>query len=156
MAKPVLFGELNTYSMQALVDGGMRTAILPVGATEQHGPALPLNLDYVCAESIAHGVSEQTGIPVFPALPYGHSGGHVDDKTEFVHKLTSGGSDFVTIELTEQSISVSKNIAVVRHKLNAQTNDNNKPGVVHLAVLLIWQKRHGNWKLLARQAVKIQ
>jgi hypothetical protein len=88
-------------------------------------------------------------------LSYGHSGGHVDDKTEFVHKLTSGGSDFVTIELTEQTISVSKNTAVVRHKLNAQTNDNGKPGVVHLAVLLIWQKQHGDWKLLARQAVKM-
>lgn len=89
-------------------------------------------------------------------LSYGHSGGHVDDKKEFVHKLTSGGSDFITIELTEQTIDVSKNTAVVRHKLNAQTNDNGKPAVVHLAVLLIWQKLHGNWKLLARQAVKMQ
>jgi ketosteroid isomerase-like protein len=88
-------------------------------------------------------------------LSYGHSGGHVDDKKEFVHKLTSGGSDFVTIELTEQTIAVSKNVAVVRHKLNAQTNDNGKPGTVRLSVLLLWQKLHGDWKLLARQAVKI-
>ena len=90
-----------------------------------------------------------------PQLSYGHSGGHIDDKTEFVHKLVSGGSDFVTIELTEQTISVSKNTAVVRHKLNAATNDNGKPAVVHLAVLLIWQKLHGDWKLLARQAIKL-
>ena len=90
-----------------------------------------------------------------PQLSYGHSGGHIDDKTEFVHKQVSGGSDFVTIELTEQTISVSKNTAVVRHKLNAATNDNGKPAVVHLAVLLIWQKLHGDWKLLARQAIKL-
>ena len=90
-----------------------------------------------------------------PQLSYGHSGGHIDDKKEFVHKLVSGGSDFVTIELTEQTISVSKNTAVVRHKLNAATNDNGKPAVVHLAVLLIWQKLHGDWKLLARQAIKL-
>lgn len=77
MAKPVLFDELNTFSLQALLDSGMRTAILPTGATEQHGPHLPLNLDYLCAQSIAHGVSEQTGVPVFPALPFGHSGGHL-------------------------------------------------------------------------------
>jgi Domain of unknown function (DUF4440) len=92
---------------------------------------------------------------VSPKLSYGHSGGHIDDKTEFIHKLASGGSDFVTIELTEQTISISKNIAVVRHKLNAATNDGGKPAVVHLAVLLIWQKLHGDWKLLARQAIKL-
>jgi ketosteroid isomerase-like protein len=88
-------------------------------------------------------------------LSYGHSGGHIDDKKEFMHKLTSGGSDFVIIELTEQTITVSKNVAVVRHILNAATNDGGKPGTVHLAVLLVWQKLHGDWKLLARQAVKM-
>lgn len=77
MSKPVKFDELNTFTLQALIDGGMRTAILPTGATEQHGSHLPLCLDYVCAERIALGVSEKTGVPVFPALPFGHSGAHV-------------------------------------------------------------------------------
>jgi len=77
MSKPLKFDELNTFSLQALIDGGMRTAILPTGATEQHGPHLPLNLDYLCAQGIAWGVSEKTGIPVLPALPFGHSGGHL-------------------------------------------------------------------------------
>ena len=34
------------------------------------------------------------------------------------------------------------------------TNNDNKPGEVHLLILLVWQKQHGQWKLLARQAVK--
>ena len=92
---------------------------------------------------------------ISPKLSYGHSGGHIDDKTEFVQKIVSGKSDFVTLEFPEQSISISKNTAIVRHKFNAVTNDNGKPGEVHLAVLLIWQKQHGQWKLLARQAVKV-
>ena len=87
-------------------------------------------------------------------LSYGHSGGAIDGKTEFVQKIVSGKSDFVTLEFKDQTIAVSKNVAVVRHKLNAVTNDNGKPGEVHLAVMLVWQKQHGNWKLLARQAVK--
>lgn len=90
-----------------------------------------------------------------PKLSYGHSGGHIDDKKEFVQKIVSGKSDFVSIELPEQIISVSKNVAVVRHKFNAKTNDSGKPGEVHLAVLLIWQKLHGDWKLIARQAIKL-
>lgn len=88
-------------------------------------------------------------------LSYGHSGGHIDDKKEFVEKLTSGKSDFVTIDLTEQSISISGKTAIVRHKLNATTNDGGKPGEVHLLVMLVWQKQGGKWILLARQAVKI-
>jgi ketosteroid isomerase-like protein len=88
-------------------------------------------------------------------LSYGHSGGALDNKTVFIQKIVSGKSDFVTIELPDQTISVSKNVAIVRHKLNATTNDNGKPGEVHLVVMLIWQKLHGDWKLLARQAVKL-
>jgi len=89
-------------------------------------------------------------------LSYGHSGGHVDDKAEFIQKIVSGKSDFVTLEFKEQTVSFSEKVAIVRHKFNAVTNDNGKPGEVHLAVLLIWQKQHGDWKLLARQAIKIQ
>lgn len=91
-----------------------------------------------------------------PELSYGHSGGHIDDQKEFVQKIVSGKSDFVTLEFADQSISVSKNVALVRHKFNAETNDGGRPGEVHLAVLLVWQKLHGHWKLLARQAIKIK
>lgn len=92
---------------------------------------------------------------VLDKLSYGHSGGHVDDKKEFVEKLASGASDFVTIDLSEQTINVSGNTAIVRHKLEAKTNDGGKPAEVHLLVLLIFQKDHRQWKLLARQAVKV-
>ena len=89
-------------------------------------------------------------------LSYGHSGGHIDDRKEFVEKIVSGSSNFESIDLVEQTISISDNVAVVRHVLNAKTNDAGKePGEVHLRVLLIWQKQKGSWKLLARQAVKI-
>jgi ketosteroid isomerase-like protein len=88
-------------------------------------------------------------------LSYGHSGGHIDDKKEFVEKLTTGASDFVTIDLSEQTIGISDKVAIVRHTFNAKTNDGGKPGEAHLKVLLIWQKQKGGWKLLARQAIKI-
>jgi len=88
-------------------------------------------------------------------LSYGHSSGLVESKTDFVEKIASGKSDFVTIDLADQTISVSGNTAIIRHKLNATTNDNGKPGEVHLFVLLIFQKEQKQWKMLARQAVKM-
>lgn len=88
-------------------------------------------------------------------LSYGHSSGKIEDKTAFVEALTSGTSDFVSIELVGQTISVTDNTAVVRHKLMGESLDNGKPGQVKLSVLLVWIKQKGSWKLLARQAVKI-
>jgi ketosteroid isomerase-like protein len=88
-------------------------------------------------------------------LIYRHSSGHIDDKTEFVHKLASGQSDFVSIVLSEQKVSVTnKKTAIVYHTLEAKTNDGGKPGDVHLYVMLVWQKQQGSWKLVARQAAK--
>jgi ketosteroid isomerase-like protein len=88
-------------------------------------------------------------------LSYGHSSGLVENKTEFVDKIATGKSDFVTIELSEQTISVSGKTAVVRHLFNATTNDGGKPGAVKIKILLVWQKEKGGWKLLARQAVRL-
>lgn len=88
-------------------------------------------------------------------LSYGHSGGHIDDKKEFVEKIASGNSDFLSIDITEQSVSISGKTAIVRHILTAKTHDKGKDVAdVHLRVILVWQKQAGKWKLLARQAVK--
>lgn len=101
------------------------------------------------------GNGNELGKIVSEKLSYGHSSGVVDNKKQFIEKLASGKSDFVSIDLTQQTISISKKIAVVRHVLKAKTNDSGKPGEAYLSVLLIWEKQLGNWKLLARQAVKI-
>jgi ketosteroid isomerase-like protein len=87
-------------------------------------------------------------------LNYGHSGGHVENQAEFIEKIVSGRSDFVTIDLKDQKIQIVKDMAIVRHTLIATTNDQGKPGTVDIGVLLIWQKQHGQWNLLARQAFK--
>jgi Domain of unknown function (DUF4440) len=88
-------------------------------------------------------------------LSYGHSGGTVENQEQFIEKLKSGQSDFITIELKNQTINVTGKVAIVRHELHSTNNDNNKPGDVHLRILLVWLKEGKEWKLLARQAVKM-
>lgn len=90
----------------------------------------------------------------YPSLKYAHSSGVVQDQKEFVEGITSGQSDFVKIDLTEQTVDIVGKTATVRHILSAKTNDNQVAGSVRLAVLLVWVKDNGQWKLLARQAVK--
>lgn len=91
---------------------------------------------------------------VMDELSYGHSSGMLDDKKLFIDKLVSGKSDFVEIDITDQSVQVINKTGIVRHTLSARTNDNNKAGTVTLKILLVFVKDHGQWKLLARQAVK--
>jgi ketosteroid isomerase-like protein len=87
-------------------------------------------------------------------LSYGHSDGRVEGKQELIDKLKDGRYDFINMELTEQTIKISGDIAVVRNKLDGKTADEGKPGEAHLYVLMVWQKTKGGWCLLARQAVK--
>ena len=89
------------------------------------------------------------------ALSYGHSNGKIENKEEFIQQLVSGASDFVTIELQDQTIKIVGNTAIVRHKLIADTKNGGVAGNVRLAVLLVWQKEKKKWKLIARQAVRV-
>ena len=55
--------------------------LIPVGSTEQHGPHLPLGMDTVIAQAVAHRVADvlrAAGVDVLiaPALAYGGSGEH--------------------------------------------------------------------------------
>jgi hypothetical protein len=91
-----------------------------------------------------------------PELSYGHSNGKIEDQATFIGRLVSGDSDFKKIELSDQTIKIVGNNAIVRHKLVAETVDNGTPGNPNLSVLMVFQKQKGKWKLLARQATKLQ
>jgi mycofactocin system creatininase family protein len=67
------------------VEGSSPTVVVPVGATEQHGPHLPLDTDTRIATAVAHAVvitltsSPALGeLLVAPAVAYGASGEHQD------------------------------------------------------------------------------
>jgi hypothetical protein len=88
-------------------------------------------------------------------LSYGHSSGKVEDQAAFVEALVSGKSDFASINLSNQTIQVTDQTAVVRHQFEGELVAEGKTSPVKLGVLLVWQKQKGTWKLLARQAFKL-
>ncbi|MEO2174322.1 MAG: creatininase [bacterium] len=45
---------------------------IPTGATEQHGPHLPLGVDHMLPTGIAHDVAHEVNGIVAPAIPYGY------------------------------------------------------------------------------------
>jgi len=93
---------------------------------------------------------------IAPELSYGHSSGKVDDKAHFVDNLMTGASDFLSITISEQSVQAVGDTAIVRHTLAGDTHSKGKePSKVNLKILQIWEKKGGEWQLLARQAVRI-
>lgn len=73
-----MWDEMTWTEIQQHRDAGKRMVLLPIGATEQHGPHLPVNVDSVFASAFCTYASAKTGVPVLPTITYGCSLGHTD------------------------------------------------------------------------------
>lgn len=89
-------------------------------------------------------------------LLYIHSSGKIQNKAEFMQTFLDKDSVFVTLEFSDIVVRVTRDTAIVNHKLAGQTADKGKPpGNANLGSTLVFQKQNGAWKLLARQAYKL-
>jgi len=73
---PILLEQLAWPEIASLRQENGGLLMLPLGATEQHGPHLPVAMDTLLAEALCHSASSITGVPVLPALRYTTSQGH--------------------------------------------------------------------------------
>ena len=71
MADSVFMAELSWPEYQAKVAAGV-ILFLPLGATEQHGPHMAMNVDVVLPTAVCEGVARRLGGLVAPTLPYGY------------------------------------------------------------------------------------
>jgi len=151
MFKPLVLAAAAAVAIAALTGCA---ASAPAGASASSEPSVA-----AAAERLRLAMIDPTPAALAPLvaddLSYGHSGGRVDTKDSFIGDLLAGKSDFVTIAITDQTIKVVGNTALVRHTLTADTNDSGKPGKVQIKILGVWQQQGGSWRLLARQAVRV-
>lgn len=70
------WSQLTWAELPEALRAANSAAILPVGATEQHGPHMGTGMDYVLADELCREVAERTRVPMLPTLPYGCSLGH--------------------------------------------------------------------------------
>jgi creatinine amidohydrolase len=70
--------RLEYMTSEAVESGNFDKAILPVGATEYHGPHLPYGTDSIGAETIAEAIARELGRTlVLPTITYGVSHHHL-------------------------------------------------------------------------------
>jgi len=76
-ARPSHRVRLGQSTWPDLGEDAPRRLLIPLGATEQHGPHLPLQTDTLIAVAIAEAAAaERRDVVIAPALPYGASGEH--------------------------------------------------------------------------------
>ena len=92
--------ELNARAPESLL-------VLPIGATEQHGPHLAVGTDHLAADHVALEVARrlrgEVPVVVAPVVPYGHS----------PHHLPFGGTMSVTADTYQRLLVELGTTAVV-------------------------------------------
>ena len=68
--------QMTWEEVAAAVESGVDTAILPIGATEQHGPHMACGMDSSIAQTLCRDAAKQTPVILLPPLLYGCSIGH--------------------------------------------------------------------------------
>lgn len=69
--------EMTWPEVEAALAEGRDAALLVLGATEQHGPHLPLGTDTLLAEELARRLAQRLGCIALPVLPVGCSDEHL-------------------------------------------------------------------------------
>ena len=78
--------------------------ILPVGSLEQHGPALPLNVDVVIPTSLAKMVAERLEAMILPPIAYGYKS----------HPTSGGGQLFPGTTSLDGTTLISLTLDILR------------------------------------------
>jgi mycofactocin system creatininase family protein len=114
MTRPQPAGVPELAAMTSPEIGTRTHAILavPVGATEQHGPHLPMSTDTDIAVALCRNLAEtRPDVLVAPALPYGSSGEHAG----FAGTLSIGqaATELVLLELARSATDTFRRVLFV-------------------------------------------
>ena len=88
-------------------------------------------------------------------VSYGHSGGKLENKITMIRNAIANTTTYPTFKLDSLKVIMYRNTAIVRAFIQSITIDKGVQGNLHLGILLVWQQEKQQWKLTARQAVKI-
>jgi hypothetical protein len=86
-------------------------------------------------------------------LSYGHSGGRVENKVQFLDGAAK--SHWKSISVSDETASIVGTNAISRFLFTGENESEGKINAVKIGVLMVWLKQDKSWKLLARQAVKV-
>ncbi|BDM63133.1 creatininase [Shewanella sp. NFH-SH190041] len=72
MPNSVHIAELDSFTYKNLIQGDVEVLLIPVGAVEQHGPHMSMNVDILLPTKMAELVAKKINALVAPAISYGY------------------------------------------------------------------------------------
>ena len=88
-------------------------------------------------------------------LDYVHSSGTVRDKQGFINEFMKKQTRVTNLKFSDQTVRFSGDLAIVRHRMEADAHNPGYPPRIDIIILMVWKKENGKWKMLARQAAKL-
>lgn len=89
-------------------------------------------------------------------IVYAHSDGRTETKAEYITDATDPRAVWKFINLTNQTIQIAGNAAVVRHIYTGESErEGGKVQSTKIGVMMVWQNQDGRWWLIARQAYRL-
>ena len=88
-------------------------------------------------------------------VTYVHSTGNVQTKSQLIRDVMSGVQDYKSIEPSDMQVRIYDNTGVVTLNLKVNVINGGKPLDLNMYVTLTWVKMNGDWKLVARQSVRL-
>ena len=107
-----MFDWTNTYL--ELENSDVDTAVLMIGAIEQHGPHMPISVDWFVGDAVARGVAERLDAFLMPGIPIGNSHPHhgFRGSVSFSFKTLDAVVKDIAYSLLDQGF---RRIAVINH-----------------------------------------
>ncbi|RYZ51856.1 MAG: nuclear transport factor 2 family protein [Chitinophagaceae bacterium] len=90
-------------------------------------------------------------------LTYGHSSGKMETREEAIKAITKNPSRYTDTAISNISvITDGDDVAIVRHHFKAaEQKADGTVGSLNLGIMLVWVKEGGKWRLMGRQAYKL-
>jgi ketosteroid isomerase-like protein len=138
---------------------------LPIGAASllQSAPTLANSADAAAVDKAVEALrkalleADKSQLEKLTAeqLSYGHSGGRVESKAQFIDGVMTRKATYKSITFPEVTVAIVGDASIVRHLYESESETDGKPSSVKIGALQVWQKQNGAWKLLARQGFKL-
>ena len=88
-------------------------------------------------------------------VTYGHTNGLVQTKQQLIHDVMSGVQEYKSINPINIDVRIFDNTAIVNMTGDVSMLYQSRPLDFKMAVTLVWINKNGDWKLEARQSVKL-
>ncbi|MER3498055.1 MAG: hypothetical protein C4308_05170 [Chitinophagaceae bacterium] len=88
-------------------------------------------------------------------VSYGHTNGLIQTRSQLIRSVMSAEQDYKSIDVLDMKVRLYDNTAVVTMKSKIDMIYQGKPLMMDMNITLVWVRIKGQWKLVARQSVKL-